>query len=123
MQHALQALNLPPPVDFAAGAEPGTSDSSKARYVLFAEFSGDPTVDEPKLSAEFDKSLQEQNRVYREHRHNGVAILPTRFARLPRGSVTRFLRDCRKNNVQAKFPRIVDDCEKAVLERYSREAQ
>jgi hypothetical protein len=121
MQGALNELRLPAPADFAAGAEVGVSNSSKSRYILLAEFPDGCAVDGALLAEAFDAALQQQNRVYREHRQKNAAILPARFVRLPAGSVQRFLRDHRGNNVQAKFPRIVSDSERATLESYAQE--
>lgn len=120
MHGALNELSLPAPVDFTTGAEVGEGSSSKSRYTLFAEFSDGQAIDETRLAQAFDGALQQRNRVYREHRQENAAILPARFVRLPRGSVRRFLRDHRQNNVQAKFPRIVSDAERTTLESYAR---
>ena len=50
-----------------------------------------------------------ENRVYREHRNNDVAILPPRVVPLGRGVASRFLDEITRGNVQGKFPRILDD--------------
>ena len=64
-------------VDFAAGAKVGVDGSGKSRYVLFVEFSEQP-ADPAQFIQKFDTALREQNRVYREHRTDNAAILPSR---------------------------------------------
>ena len=104
--------------DFGCAADVGVS-GAKARYVLFLEFvPGKEPADLAKLGAAFDASLCEQNRVYREHRANEVAILAPEVIQLPEGSVKRFMQDAGMTSVQTKFPRILDDDRKALLRSY-----
>jgi len=104
--------------DFGCAADVGVS-GSKARYVLFVEFvPGQETANLGQFGAAFDASLCEQNRVYREHRTNEVAILAPEVVRLPPGSVKRFMQDAGMTSVQTKFPRILDDERKALLRSY-----
>lgn len=115
-----KALEAQPAVtfDFGCAADVGVS-GAKARYVLFLEFvPGKEPADLAKLGAAFDASLCEQNRVYREHRANEVAILAPEVIRLPEGSVKRFMQDAGMTSVQTKFPRILDDDRKALLRSY-----
>jgi hypothetical protein len=117
VQHALAAQGGAT-FDFGCAADVGVS-GAKSRYVLFLEFlPGSEPADLGKLGAAFDASLCEQNRVYREHRINEVAILPPEVVRLPPGSVQRFMKDAGMISVQTKFPRILDDDRKALLRSY-----
>ena len=109
-------------VDFAAGADVGVGGTSRSRYILFIEFAGGHApADLGGFTAAFDDGLRAANRVYREHRNNDVAILPPAVVSLPPGSVRRFLGEVRRGNVQAKFPRVVDEQQKRVLLAYARE--
>lgn len=105
-------------VDYGAAADVGVDGSSKSRYVLFAEFLGDAPADLDAFGKAFDAELQQQNRVYREHRENDIAILPPEVIALPAGSVRRFMADIGNHSVQTKFPRILDDDRKAILRSY-----
>lgn len=109
-------------IDFAAGADVGVGGTARSRYVLFVEFAGGHApADLAGFRSAFDDGLRAANRVYREHRNNDVAILAPDLVSLPTGSVRRFLGEVRRGNVQAKFPRIVDEQQKRVLQGYARE--
>ncbi len=106
--------------DFGCGADVGVS-GSKSRYVLFAEFvPGDAPKNLAAFTAAFDAGLCEQNRVYREHRTNEIAILAPELVVLPQGSVNRFMREAGMTSVQTKFPRIVDDERKMLLRSFAK---
>ena len=109
-------------VDFAAGADVGVDGSARSRYVLFVEFAaGRAPADLAGFAGAFDDGLRAANRVYREHRTNEVAILAPELVALPPGSVRRFLGEVRRGNVQAKFPRVVDEEQKRILRGYASE--
>lgn len=115
------AVKVEPAVtfDFGCGADVGVS-GSKSRYVLFVEFvPGKEPKDLEAFGAAFDAGLCEQNRVYREHRANDIAILRPQVVALPEGSVQRFMQDAGMTSVQTKFPRIVDDERKGLLRSYA----
>ena len=103
-------------VDYGCGADVGVHGTAKSRYVLFAEFEGQ-APDMKAFAHAFDEGLCRENRVYGEHRKEDVGILSPEAVALPAGSVKRFMKDS-GNNVQAKFPRIVDDERKARLRSY-----
>ena len=107
------------PVDYAAAADVGVDGSSRSRYVLFVEFEGSAPSDLQAFAGAFDEGLQRENRVYREHRDNNVAILPPEVSVLSPGAVGRFMQDIGNTSVQTKFPRIVDDERKAILRSYA----
>lgn len=108
-------------VDFTCGADVGVEATARSRYVLFAEFSERQAPKDLRGFLEaFDRGLKEANRVYREHRTNDAAILEPELVVLPQGSVDRFLREERRGNVQAKFPRIVDEFQKNILRNYAK---
>ncbi len=110
-------------VDFAAGADVGVGGTARSRYVLFVEFAdGHAVADLAGFGVAFDEGLCAANRVYREHRTNDVAILAPEVVSLPSGSVRRFMGEVRRGNVQAKFPRVVDEQQKRVLRGYARES-
>jgi hypothetical protein len=115
-------------VDFSAGADVGIAGTGKSRYVLFAEFSrAKPPADRQAFIRAFDQALCQQNRVYREHRSNEIALLPPEFVLLPEGSVRRFMEggsngNGNYSNVQTKFPRIVDDERKELLRSFGGES-
>ena len=100
-------------VDYAAGGDIGADGTGLSRYVLFAEFDGAEPSSPAEFVAKFDEELCRQNRVYREHRDGDVAILPPVMEVMPKGTVRRFLELL--NNVQSKFPRILDDDRKDTL--------
>jgi hypothetical protein len=105
-------------VDYGAAADVGVEGSSRSRYVVFVEFLGAPPADREAFVDAFDRGLCEQNRVYREHRSDDVAILRPELVVLPAGSVRRFMADIGNRSVQTKFPRIVDDERKKILRSY-----
>ncbi len=105
-------------VDYGCAADVGVESSARSRYVLFVEFAGEPPADRAAFAAAFDRGLSEQNRVYREHRGDDVAILAPELVVLPPGSVRRFMADIGNHSVQTKFPRILDDERKAILRSY-----
>ncbi len=103
-------------LDFGAGADVGVDGSAKSRYALFVEFqSGDEPSDLGAFAEAFDRGLCHQNRVYREHRLGGVALLPPLIVPLATGGARRFLQQVTGGNVQGKFPRIIDDAKKRLL--------
>lgn len=107
-------------VDYGAAADVGVEGSARSRYVVFVEFLGDAPADPAAFVDAFDKALCEQNRVYREHRGDDVAILRPELVALPSGSVRRFMADIGNHSVQTKFPRILDDDRKEILRSYVR---
>jgi hypothetical protein len=103
-------------LDFGAAADVGVDGSAKSRYALFVEFQEGSTPTNLHAFAEaFDEGLCEQNRVYREHRRDKVALLPPVVVPLARGGARRFLEQVTRGNVQGKFPRIIDDTKKQLL--------
>jgi hypothetical protein len=119
VEHALQAVPCRT-VDFGAAAEVGVDGTSKARYVLFAEFQeGAEPADVAAFAAAFDAGLCLQNRVYREHRSGEVALLPPRVVALRAGGARSFLEEITRGNVQGKFPRILDDTKTALLWKHA----
>jgi hypothetical protein len=115
MEHAVAAVPCRT-VDFGAAAEVGVEGTSKARYVLFAEFQeGAAPADLAEFGAAFDAGLCVQNRVYREHRSGEVALLPPRVIALRAGGARAFLEEITRGNVQGKFPRVLDDTKTALL--------
>ncbi len=107
-------------VDYGAAADVGVEGTARSRYVVFVEFLGEPPADRDAFAATFDRALGEQNRVYREHREDDVAILMPELVVLPQGSVRRFMADIGNHSVQTKFPRILDDDRKEILRSYVR---
>jgi hypothetical protein len=105
-------------VDYGAAADVGVEGTSRSRYVVFVEFHGEPPADRQAFADAFDRGLCEQNRVYREHRNDDVAILRPELVVLPPGSVKRFMADIGNRSVQTKFPRILDDDRKKLLRSY-----
>ncbi len=107
-------------VEFGAAADVGVDGTAKSRYVLFIEFQqGAAPADLKAFAAEFDRGLCTQNRVYREHREGEVALLPPLVAALPNGGARLFLEEVTRGNVQAKFPRIVDEMKKQLLWKHA----
>jgi GH3 auxin-responsive promoter len=105
-------------VEFSAAAEVGVGGTAKGRYQLFVEFEQAPS-DPHRFASVFDESLCAQNRVYREHRTQDVAILaPALFAVLPGGS-KRFMEEIGRSSAQQKFPRVVDEVRRNVLAKYA----
>ncbi|HJL16034.1 MAG TPA: GH3 auxin-responsive promoter family protein [Sandaracinaceae bacterium LLY-WYZ-13_1] len=107
-------------VEFGAAADVGVEGTARSRYVVFVEFAGEPPTDREAFVDAFDAELQQQNRVYREHRDGDIAILRPELVVLPRGSVRRFMADIGNHSVQTKFPRILDDERKEILRSYVR---
>ncbi|MGC4122000.1 MAG: GH3 auxin-responsive promoter family protein [Myxococcales bacterium] len=103
-----------PIVEFAAGPDVGVGGTAKGRYTLFVEFERSP-ADLAAFALSFDQSLREQNRVYREHRANDVAILAPEVVPLPRGATRRFMEELGQHSVQQKFPRIIDTSRSKLL--------
>jgi hypothetical protein len=104
-------------VDFGASAEkaPGTA---KWRYVLFAEFAGEkPNLEA--LARAFDEGMCEQNRVYREHRANDVALVAPRVVALREHGARAYLDEITRGNMQGKFPRIIDPSKMASVTAYA----
>ena len=108
-------------VDFAASSEVGVNASAKGRYVLYVEFEKEPR-DLGSFAATFDLGLCEQNRVYREHRSQDVAILAPTILALGAGSTRRFMEATGQSNVQHKFPRIVEGRRREMLASFARSA-
>jgi hypothetical protein len=107
-------------LDFAAAGEVGVGGTAKARYLLFVEFSaGTEPADLRAFAAAFDEALCKQNRVYREHRQNEVALMPARVVLLKAGGASRFLEEITRGNVQGKFPRILDEARKEILFKHA----
>lgn len=101
-------------VDYAASSEVGVNQTGKGRYVLFVEFERAPkSVDE--FAVVVDEELCQQNRVYREHRAENVAILPLKLTVLSKGSTQKFMEAIGFSSVQNKFPRIVDETKRDIL--------
>jgi hypothetical protein len=102
-------------LDFGASADVGP----KSRYVLFVEFAaGQHPADLEAFARAFDEGLCRENRVYREHRKDSVAILPPRVAPLRAGGAQGYLSLITRGNVQGKFPRIVDPQRKAGIDEF-----
>ena len=106
-------------VDYGAGADVGVEGTARSRYVLFVEFAGEAPADREAFLDAFDRTLCEQNRVYREHRDADIAILRPELVVLQRGAVRRFMADIGNHSVQTKFPRILDDERKTILRSYA----
>lgn len=109
-------------VEFAASSEVGAEGTGKGRYVLFAEFE-QPPADLAGFVAAFDEELCRQNRVYREHRANSVAILAPRLVPLVAGAAKKFMEAIGRQSVQTKFPRIVDERRRDLLRTLAQAAQ
>ena len=106
-------------VEFAASSETDVGETAKGRYLLFVEFEKDPS-DLGKFAAAFDQGLRTQNRVYREHRTQDVAILAPQVVPLSRGASKKFLKEMGATSVQHKFPRIVEDGRRDLLRTFAR---
>jgi hypothetical protein len=92
-------------LDFGASAEVGP----RSRYLLFVEFAPDKRpADLRGFARAFDEGLCRENRVYREHRINDVALLPPRVVPLSRGGAQGYLDQVTNGNMQGKFPRVID---------------
>lgn len=105
-------------VDFAAAAHFEGATRSRGRYQLFVEFERPPD-DLAGFTAAFDAQLCAQNIVYREHRDKDVAILPPELVLLTRGGARAFANAAGHGGAQSKFPRIVDERRRALLETYT----
>jgi hypothetical protein len=115
VEHAVRAVPCRT-VDFGAAGDVGVDGTAKSRYQLFAEFQeGAAPTDLSAFAAAFDEGMCAQNRVYREHRVNEVAILPAQVLQLRTGGARAFLEEVTRGNVQGKFPRIIDDTKKKLL--------
>jgi hypothetical protein len=127
MGHALEAVRAGgggpcTTVDFGAAGEVGVDGGAKSRYVVFVEFQpGSAPPDMRAFTAAVDEGLCAQNRVYREHRKDEVALLPARVVQLATGGARRFLEEITRGNVQGKFPRIIDDTKKNLLWKHAAE--
>jgi hypothetical protein len=106
-------------VDFAASVEVGVESSAKGRYQLFVEFEREP-ANLASFAEEFDRGLRTQNRVYREHRSQNVAILPPAIVSLHRGATRNFMEALGQTSVQQKFPRVLDDRRRQLLLSFAR---
>jgi len=102
-------------VDFTASSEVGIDGTAKGRYLFFVEFDRAP-ADLQSFTTSVDKELCLQNRVYREHRAKDVAILSPIVFPLPKGSTRKFMREMGMNSVQNKFPRIIDQGRRELLQ-------
>jgi GH3 auxin-responsive promoter len=108
-------------VDFGAAGDVGVDGTAKSRYLLFVEFQeGAAPTDLAAFAAAFDRALCGHNRVYREHRIGGVALLPAQVVPLATGGTRHFLEEVTRGNVQGKFPRIIDDTKKALLWKHAK---
>jgi hypothetical protein len=101
-------------VDYAASSEVGVDQTGKGRYVFFAEFEKSPR-DLDAFVQSVDQELCVQNRVYREHRQGNVAILAPRLVSLPKGTAKKFMEALGYSSVQNKFPRIIDERRRDLL--------
>lgn len=119
VEHALARVPATT-VDYGCGADVGVGGTARSRYVLFVELAGaQGPFDREAFARAFDEGLQQQNRVYREHRKDDVGILAPELVVLPPGSVKRFMKEIGNVSVQSKFPRIVDDDRKQLLRSYA----
>jgi hypothetical protein len=107
-------------VDFAAAADVGIDGTSKSRYLLFVEFGLGTEPDLEKFAVAFDDGMKQANRVYGEHR--GVALSLPKIMRLVPGGARRFMQDVTRENLQGKFPRILDDARKSKALAYVSES-
>ena len=102
-------------LDFGASADVG----AKSRYLLFVEFApGKAPDDMAGFARAFDEGLCRENRVYREHRKDDVAILPPRVHTLRQGGAQSYLSLITRGNVQGKFPRIIDPQRKERIDEF-----
>ncbi len=106
-------------VEFAASSETDVGETAKGRYLLFIEFEKEPS-DLAKFARAFDDGLCTQNRVYREHRAQDVAILAPAVVPLTKGATQQFLKQMGTTSVQHKFPRIVDGGRRDLLRTFAR---
>jgi hypothetical protein len=109
-------------VDFGAAGEVAVGGTAKSRYVLFVEFQeGSSPPDLGAFASALDAGFCAENRVYREHRKDDVALLPPRVVPLVKGGAKRFLEEVTGKNVQGKFPRIIDETKKNLLWKHAAE--
>lgn len=108
-------------LDFGAGPEIGAR-GAKSNYVLFVEFQQAPR-DLAAFARAFDEGLSAENRVYREHRTNDVALVAPRVLSLGTGGAKKFLEKHTRGNVQGKFPRIVDEASVRTLFELAEQAR
>ena len=109
--------------DFGAAGEVGVG-GAKGRYLLFVEFrEGAQPADLVAFARAFDEGLSAQNRVYREHRTNEVALLSPRVLPLVPHGARRFMDAVTGGNMQGKFPRIVGDERLMLLRSFARSEQ
>jgi len=107
-------------LDFGAAGDVAVDGTAKSRYLLFVEFQeGAAPGDLRAFAGAFDEGLCKENRVYREHRQNEVALLPPRVVPLVKGGSRRFLEEVTRGNVQGKFPRIIDETRKELLWKHA----
>jgi hypothetical protein len=108
-------------IEFSAAAEIGIDATAKGRYQLFVEFERAPS-DLPAFAEAFDKELCALNRVYREHRAKGVALMPPRVIPLTPGASRRFMEALGQKSLQQKFPRIIDARKRDLLQSFAHES-
>ncbi len=101
-------------VDFTGSTEVGVDATGKGRYVFFVEFE-QPPQDLAGFTASVEAELCRQNRVYREHRTNNVAILPPKLVPLAAGSAKKFMEMLGYGSVQNKFPRVIDERQRDLI--------
>jgi len=107
-------------LDFGAAGDVAVDGTAKSRYLLFVEFQeGAAPEDLQAFAGAFDEGLCKENRVYREHRQNEVALVPPRVIPLASGGARRFLEEITRGNVQGKFPRIIDETRKELLWKHA----
>jgi len=107
-------------LDFGAAGDVAVDGTAKSRYLLFVEFQeGARPADLGAFTVAFDEGLCKENRVYREHRQNEVALVPPRVIPLASGGARRFLEEVTRGNVQGKFPRIIDETRKELLWKHA----
>lgn len=107
-------------LDFGAAGDVAVDGTAKSRYLLFVEFQeGAAPGDLHAFAQAFDEGLCKENRVYREHRQNEVALVPPRVIPLASGGARRFLDEVTRGNVQGKFPRIIDETRKELLWKHA----
>ncbi len=109
-------------VDFTATSEAGVGGSAKGRYLFYVEFDRAPESLES-FTTSVDKELCLQNRVYREHRAKDVAILSPVVIALPKGATGKFMQALGMNSVQTKFPRIIDQTRRELLQSVVQQSQ
>ena len=114
-------LSVGPAHTLRQAARMMASQQVGAAVVLDAERSGIGILTERDILNSMGADQDPDTELVSEHRTNDVAILAPEVVSLPSGSVRRFLGEVRRGNVQAKFPRVVDEQQKRVLRGYARE--